>query len=240
MMIRGLGGIGGKAGSVSHAVGGFFPGRCAVCGATGASPCRACVVPIRSHAVAPRVVVPLWCSSVVSPFAYDGSVRTIITASKYRGSTRGLVFLAGRMAEAVLAARPDFAEHAEHGERGEHGEHGETLVTWAPTSPQRHRRRGYDQAQLLAQHTAMLLGLRCERLLVHRSDSQAQTGASRHERSLRVERFRPVPLSAGSLSGGVLLIDDVMTTGATLSGAARVLRDAGAPCVNALVAAVTL
>ncbi len=193
------------------------------------------MVPIRVRSLPLCPAAPLWCATVVSPFAYDGAVRTLITAAKYRGNTRALVFLAGRMAEAVLESRPEITCLATSAAFG-----GETVVTWAPTSPQRRRRRGYDQAQVLAQHTAMLLGLRCQRLLVHRSDRRAQTGSTREERSQRAERFRLLEGSDGLELGQVLLVDDVMTTGATLSDAARVLRDAGAPCVNALVAAVKL
>lgn len=238
---------------------GLFPTRCAVCGSAGVSPCRCCVIPIRIRAVPLCPAPPLWCATVVSPFAYDGAVRTLITAAKYRGNTRALLFLAGRMAEAVLESRPEIVLPATAGGDLECGQQFassstarfgwnqplrcETVVTWAPTSPQRRRRRGYDQAQILAQHTATLLGLRCQRLLVHRSDRRVQTGATREERSQRAERFRAVPFEGTAASfrlGQVLLVDDVMTTGATLSGAARVLRDVGAPSVHAVVAAITL
>ena len=203
-----------------------MPTRCGVCGIRGVSPCARCLRTCRSQQIYPDP--PLWCSSVIAPFVFEGSARSLITAAKYRGNVCALKFLAGRIAQAVVIAQ--FHD-------------GLDVVSWAPTSPQRQRRRGFDQAHVLAAHVATLLGLPCHRLLVHQHQPgrnvAAQTGLDRDARLLRSDRFRFVGPTA-PLSERVLLVDDVMTTGATLSAAARVLRDAGALSVTAAVAAVTL
>jgi predicted amidophosphoribosyltransferase len=107
------------------------------------------------------------------------------------------------------------------------------VVTWAPTVRRRVRRRGFDQARLLARAVARELGVSARRLLV-RADGPSQTGRSRLAR-LAGPRFRPV----GRPRGRVLLVDDVITTGATLSAAAEVLLASGSGAVVGLVAART-
>jgi predicted amidophosphoribosyltransferase len=115
------------------------------------------------------------------------------------------------------------------------GEEGPDVVTWVPTSPARRRSRGFDQAELLARRVARRLDIAARPLLVHDAGAP-QTGRSAAERRigppLAVRRHARVPPH-------VLLVDDVVTTGATLSAAARALRRAGATQVSAVAAART-
>jgi competence protein ComFC len=112
------------------------------------------------------------------------------------------------------------------------------LITWAPTSPQRHRFRGFDQAEVLANYVSLLLGIPVASALVHRSESGRQTGHNRQERSARADTT--LFEATNDLSGlVVLLIDDVMTTGSTLRAAAGALHRAGSRSVHAAVAAAT-
>jgi predicted amidophosphoribosyltransferase len=104
------------------------------------------------------------------------------------------------------------------------------VVTWAPTGPARRRARGFDQAELLARAVARRWGLPC-RALLRRLAGPAQSGRSAAERVTN-PRFRAVGRAAE-----VVVIDDVATTGATLSASARALRAAGAHHVVALVGA---
>lgn len=106
-----------------------------------------------------------------------------------------------------------------------------TVVTWIPTTPSRRRRRGFDHGQLLAAEVGRALGVPCRRLLV-RAEGPSQTGRGRRE---RLEGPHLVPVR--SASGIVLAVDDVVTTGATATAAARALRTAGATEVWVLAAA---
>lgn len=104
---------------------------------------------------------------------------------------------------------------------------GVDLVTWAPTSDAHERRRGYDQSFLLARAVARELGVPCRRLL-YRSHGAGQTGRARAERLADGPGFRgraAVPSPSSGLR--VLLVDDVVTTGATLAAARDALLAAG-------------
>jgi predicted amidophosphoribosyltransferase len=111
-------------------------------------------------------------------------------------------------------------------------------VTWVPASSERRRRNGFDHARLLAKVVAAELGVPVRGLLrrVDRVDVH-QTGRG------RLARLDGPPLAAASASSrgvrAVLLVDDVRTTGASLSTAAGVLRRAGVTDVGAVTLAAT-
>ena len=137
---------------------------------------------------------------------YDGDVRRRVVEMKYQGRRSLARELARHLAHTVRADAVDAID----------------LVTWAPTSSRRRRRRGFDQAQLIARFVARELGVPCRRLLV-RETRHAQTGRSRTAR-LAGPRFRALstrrPLR-------VLVVDDVVTTGSTLRAAAHALTASG-------------
>lgn len=112
------------------------------------------------------------------------------------------------------------------------------LVTWVPVSPIRRLVRGYDQDQLLAQVISRELGVPCREMLKKIRHNRAQSGitgyARRRANVLGV--FRAV--CPEDISGRrILLVDDILTTGATASECARVLLTAGAKEVNCVVVA---
>ena len=102
-------------------------------------------------------------------------------------------------------------------------------ITWGPLSRRRLRRRGYDQAELLAKLIAKHLGQSPVRLLKKQRDTppQSKTGSVEKRRANIAGAYaclRPELVQGKQ----VLLVDDIVTTGATLSEAARVLKKAGA------------
>jgi predicted amidophosphoribosyltransferase len=108
------------------------------------------------------------------------------------------------------------------------------VVTWAPTSAEHRYRRGYDQAEVLARAMARRLGVPCREVIRRDPTSVAQTGRSRADRL-----HGPEFLAVRRVRGNVLIVDDVVTTGATLTAAARAVREIGAGGVRTVAAAAT-
>ncbi len=148
-------------------------------------------------------------------FAFEGVARELIVALKFRHRRSAAGVLAAQMVRRLRIAQVD-------------------VVTWAPTSARRVRRRGYDQAEAIARAVARHLGVPCVRLL-YRTHGAPQTGKSRADR-LVGPAFRARRPRRGL---SVLVVDDVVTTGATLRTAAAALRSAGVARVEMVAAAST-
>ena len=114
------------------------------------------------------------------------------------------------------------------------------VLTWAPISKKRRRARGYDQSRLLAEAVARELGVQCVQTLEKIRDNPAQStmkdAAARHANVIGVYRAVMPDRFAGRR---VLLIDDIITTGATLSECSFVLLNAGAAEVLCATVAAT-
>lgn len=113
-------------------------------------------------------------------------------------------------------------------------------VTWVPVGPKRLKKRGYDQAQLLAEGACRVWETAPERLLVKTEDNPAQSGlsdaAARRANVLGMYDLAP---RADITGRRILLIDDICTTGSTLAECARTLLCAGAENVVCAAVAVT-
>jgi len=97
------------------------------------------------------------------------------------------------------------------------------VVTWAPTTSRHQHERGMDHAELIARHVGVLLMLPTKRLL-RRINGVSQTGLDRDERLVSPE-FVARPLGR---QRNVMIIDDVVTTGATFRAATQAIVDVGA------------
>lgn len=153
-----------------------------------------------------------WCDALVD---YEGAGRDLVVALKYRNRRGAVDVLGAALAERARARGAPF-----------------DVVSWVPTSARRRRRRGFDQAELLARSVGRRLGVPVRRLL--RRTGGPQTGRDRRHR-LDGPGFELLAFVPGS----VLLIDDVVTTGASMGAAATALRAGGADRVAGLVLART-
>jgi predicted amidophosphoribosyltransferase len=176
----------------------LLPASCALCGGPAPSPCPTCRVALpRSRPEATSTLPGV--DRFAALFAYEGPARALVSGIKYRNRRASLPWLADELA-ALLPDRPD-------------------LVTWVPTTRARRRERGFDQSRLLAKRVAWALG-RPVLPTLRRQEGPPQTGRSAAER-----RCGPVFEARRRLHGAtVLLVDDVVTTGATLGAAASALR----------------
>ncbi len=116
------------------------------------------------------------------------------------------------------------------------------LVTPVPTTPERERTRGYNQARLLADAVAARLGIPRVETLARTRGGPTQVALPPSLRKANVEgAFRPAePRPSGLPGARVVLVDDVLTTGATAAQAATVLRSLGAAEVTVLTYARAL
>ena len=150
---------------------------------------------------------------------YQGGLEQVIHAFKFERHD----FLDAPLAtllEETLAARGDVAFDA---------------IVPVPMHAAKRRRRGYDQAELLAQALAKRVGIDWESLLTKRSDTPAQSKLARDARARNVRDAYAA--SAQAKDRSLLLVDDVCTTGETLRATARALLRAGAARVCAITIA---
>ena len=103
------------------------------------------------------------------------------------------------------------------------------IITWIPLSRRRLRKRGYDQAELLAVLLSKRQDISCARLLKKIKDNPPQSGTGSPEKRRANVRGIYTCIKPELIKGKrILLVDDIVTTGATLSEAAGVLKKAGA------------
>lgn len=110
----------------------------------------------------------------------------------------------------------------------------ETVVTYVPTASSRIRIRGYDQSQLIAQGFAKQRGLTCRKLL-HRYGQQRQVGSGRSARLAQAGHEYKTRKQFDLTDKAILLIDDIVTTGATIESCAALLKQSGTKRVLAAV-----
>ncbi|MGV8909340.1 MAG: ComF family protein [Propionicimonas sp.] len=203
---------------------------CPGCGVPGLGACPACAALLTG--VQPFLVpgLPEGLPAVAAAGAYADTLRRVLLAAKERGALGVIPLLGGRVAAAVARLALD-AEPAA----------GLVLVP-VPSTPAQVAARGIDLTASLARQAALRLraaGLpvQVRRGLAQVRQPQDQAGLDRGQRLANLAgAFR----SAGAPpSGPVVVVDDIVTTGATLAEAVRACREAGRDVVGAAVVAAT-
>ena len=205
----------------------LFPRRCALCGkllsGTEQNICAPCCRDLPEMDEAHRVRQGAFGRCAVSLW-YEDMVRDGIHGLKFGGRRGAASVFAGYMAETVAL---HFAGEFD-------------MVTYVPVSDKRLRNRGYDQSRLLAERMARIWSVKAEELLWKTVDNPPQSSltssAARRGNVLGVYDVRPKANVAGRR---VLLVDDVLTTGSTMTECVRVLRMAGAESVVCATLAVS-
>ena len=197
----------------------IFPSRCVLCGKClkrgEMDLCEDCRKNILNCCPGRRRLQFL--DSWTAVWYYEGNVRRSLLRYKFSGR-RGYAQSYGR-----LLAMKLLREYPE----------GFDLITWVPISSLRKLRRGYDQVELLAKAVGAELGIKPRRLLKKHRHNPPQSGisgmAQRRANVLGVYRVADAEIIKGKR---ILLLDDIITTGATAGECARVLLTAGAEEVH--------
>lgn len=214
-----------KAGPLERLFDLLFPARCLLCGervSPGEDICPGC-----RQEVPPKPFRRLYSLpgsgadgfQVTAPMDYTGGFRKTLYRFKFQGEY-GLSRPLGRlMAKAVPEGESFYC------------------VAWVPMTGKKRREWGYDQSRLLAKAVARALGLPCRPLLEKTRETDTQHELSRRDREKNV---RNAYSARGEAAGkSILLVDDIITTGATLTECAEALYRAGAKRVAGLCAADT-
>jgi len=188
----------------------IFTSTCAGCHEPGPQLCRRCRFTLAS---ASSVRVD---GGIRAAVPFDGLARQLVLGLKFRNRRSVAKVLATQMIQRLRLSdgRID-------------------VITWAPTSTTRAGKRGFDQAELIARAIAHELRIPCRRLLYRQHHSGPQSGQRRSGR-LNTPRFRA---RVGFDQLHVLVVDDVVTTGATLHAAGQALAQAGIGRVSLVAAA---
>lgn len=148
-------------------------------------------------------------------YFYESAVKDSIRRFKFAGRLQYADAYGRIMAMVIMRERISF-----------------DVLSWVPISAKREKERGYSQTKLLAQAIARELGLRPQKTLKKIRDNKAQSSLQNHaQRKSNVKGAYEAYKPERFLGKRVLLVDDVLTSGATLSECSRTLRKAGAKSI---------
>lgn len=147
---------------------------------------------------------------------YDGIAKDVLWRLKSNGTQAAARLMAEQM-RPLLTPEPD-----------------KQLIVPVPTATTRARQRGYDQAVLIAKHISRLSGIRLAQCLIRQGQTH-QVGSNRQQRLEQLQTAYRVKHKLLVKDSVIILVDDVMTTGATLEAAAAVLDQFGAYRIEGLV-----
>lgn len=205
----------------------LFPPKCMLCGTPlreDEEICGDCRQKVLLNTAPPRVEKGAFFDKAAAGLWYENDVRNAIHGLKYR--------------EKQNYARP-LARVMTYAYQHKIGEECD-LIAFVPTNPSTLRSRGYDQAQLLAESLSSMLDIPWVDALEKTRETAPMHGLKPDERRANVLGAYRVCCDQDLLAGKrVLLVDDILTTGSTLSECARMLKAAGAVRVYGLCAAAT-
>ncbi len=156
------------------------------------------------------------------PFVYKGRLRQAIHIFKYKGNYFLSRFFASEIKRHLLEHNADFAVY--------------DYIVPVPMPRYKFRERGYNPAGEIARRLSKATGIPYRQILLCREDKTSQVGKNRRER-LKGPKGKFLS-KYDSLKGlKLILVDDVITTGATISECARVLKEKGALKVDTVAVA---
>ena len=192
---------------------------CAACGRAGDEVCRLCRCSMIEQLRSVDRGTPVETNrTIVGEFS--GCLHDVVNGMKFKKHRGAANYLGGLLSRRIIGDGlvPGVDVHA---------------VTWVPTSARRRRERGFDPSELMARMVGAQLGLPVVRTLVRADSGEQKTQGG-------VERWNGPGFRGRCIHySRVLLIDDVVTTGATLAAASGALRTAGVSHIHVAAVAAT-
>lgn len=217
----------------------FFPKKCVGCGKFGQLVCFSCAQKIEKL----KTLVCIECGKISRSGKYcpnckkkaGASADGIIVAAKYnegpikemihRLKYDGLLGLSDLIGEVLLERIVTISLPKN------------TIITPVPMHKSKEKRRGFNQAVLIARYLSERANIVYAELLVRTKQNHAQVGFNRRKRLANVRNSFEIAENVGISGKNIILIDDVITTGATINECAKILKLAGANKVYALAVA---
>ncbi len=203
----------------------IFPPKCVFCRRVMdkdgvCDKCKA-ILPYRSAKQSNEPI--MFVDGVYSYFHYEADVRNALIRYKFGGLSKYSVDFAVYLEECIRECLDEQYD----------------IISWVPLSRRRLRSRGYDQAHLLADETAKRIGTQAVRTLVKIRDTAPQS--RQPDISKRMANILGAYDTASFNPSGkrIILIDDILTSGSTVSECARILKTAGAEKVYIVTVAKT-
>ncbi len=192
--------------------------------------CPGCAAPDHSTRCGACLAAPLMIDATVAAFKYQFPLDRLVQSFKFNANLVLVDFFAAALAAAVAAKLCGAADQPGNLKTADM-----TLVA-LPLANRRLAERGFNQSALIADRLGRILGIAvAHQTMLRIRDTPPQAGLSRQA---RLKNVRGAFDCAQPIAGKhIVLIDDVLTTGATLSEAAKVLKKAGAATVHAWVVA---
>jgi ComF family protein len=197
----------------------LFPPKCPLCGKLAAKNgilCPECEGELPRATSAAHLLCDNHTLDCAAPFFYDGRLRAAFLRYKFQGKKEYANLFGSYLAQAAAEQLDGNWE----------------LVTWAPLSKKRLRKRGYDQAKLLAEQVSKALQIPLVSTLEKMRDTKAQSTLGAEQRGENVKNVYRLEKGCSVTGKRILLVDDILTTGSTLSACAKVLLEGGAERVD--------
>lgn len=194
-----------------------FPPRCPYCNAVirfNQLACNKCAIELQQE----NIITTLKHCKSISPYRYDGMYKNAVWHLKFNNCPNYAEQMAIPM---CIAIKSEFAEYLNDNLKFDY-------ITCVPFTRRKYKERGYNQSQLLAKYIAMNLNLKYAPVLIKIKDNKTQHNLPRNKRQKNVSGVFDINQKYSVKGKRILIIDDILTTGSTLSECTDVLYSNGA------------
>jgi len=185
----------------------LLPKTCVGCGKEGKYICKKCSL---FFSEAPSIFMTGGLEELVGAWEYEGLIKNIIFKIKYDGMFDAI----GELVEKAFKIREPYIPE-------------DTTITFVPMFRKKEKRRGFNQAELIAKKVGEITDREVLSLLEKIKDTPSQTELNKEE---RIENVKGAFCSMSDIKQtweNVLLVDDVWTSGATMQECCRILKRSG-------------